>query len=62
MKILIILFSNYEWFRKWHGGLWAYVFIKPIYSYVWIKMAENCPKNYTEPSWGSVKFVNYTKQ
>lgn len=60
-RFLAPFLSDYRWFRKWHGGKWAYVHVDfPIASPLWLKIPDDADENYRGALWrGTPVFETY---
>lgn len=36
-----LIFSRWQWYRRWYGGRWEYHFIDICHSSMWLDMAPN---------------------
>jgi len=55
--------SQFEWYRKLHGGLWVHVHVEePCYSLMWLDCPEGVDETYREWNWrGTPEFRNYDR-
>lgn len=53
--LLKILFSEFQWYRKWTGGIWENWWVDPCKSFMWLDFDELTPKG-GRPSTGEPVF------
>lgn len=54
-RILACFLGGFRWYRRWHGGKWAYVFVDvPVGSHMWLTLPPDAGPDYLEPLWGGV--------
>lgn len=62
MKTILKLFlSEFEFYRRWHGGKWARTIVDfPVCSLLWLDIPDWADENYREPLWRCTpSFKNY---
>lgn len=59
--ILVALFSEFEWFRKLHGGKWMRTNVDfPVCSLLWLTVPDHATPEYREALWrGTPEFIDY---
>jgi hypothetical protein len=59
-----ILFGQYEWYRKLHGGKWMMTHIEePVYSVMWLDIPDDADETYREYNWrGTPIYEDHTKE
>lgn len=63
MKSFLSLFlSAFKWYRRWHGGKWAFVYVDhPVCSHMWLPIPIAADRSYREPLWrGMFEFEDWT--
>lgn len=60
---LKLFFSEYLWYRKWHGGKWARTHVDhPVCSTLWLDIPDHADESYREPGWrGNPVFEDHRK-
>jgi hypothetical protein len=51
-RLLSIFFSEYSWYRRWHGGKWMRTHLDfPVCSTLWLDVPNWATSEYREPLW-----------
>lgn len=61
LRIAYCFLSEYEWFRRFHGGKWMRSHVDhPVCSYLWMDVPDCATPDYREPGWrGRAEFKDY---
>lgn len=64
LRWIACFLSEYEWFRKIHGGKWMRTHVDyPVCSCLWLPVSDDATPEYREPLWrGTPEFVDYDKK
>lgn len=54
--------SKYQWYRRWHGGVWFYVHVEYFYANMWLTAPDDAQDDYREPLWrGTPRIERWNK-